>query len=163
TAIPKTLRPTTVSEGRKGRILVVDDNEDNRETLRRRLERHGHTVVAAANGQIALEQIRAGGFDLVLLDIMMPILDGYQALGRLKADPTTRDLPVLMVSALDEVSAVARCIELGAEDYLPKPFDPVLLRARIETCLEKKWLRDQELSYLRHVSELTDAAAAVET
>ncbi len=148
---------------RKGRILVVDDNEDNRETLRRRLERQGHTVVVAEDGRRALELVRTSAFDLVLLDVMMPVLDGYQVLEQLKGDAATHDLPVLMVSAQEDVRSVTRCIELGAEDYLPKPFDPLLLRARVDSCLEKKWLRDQELGYLRNVDNLTAAAAAVES
>jgi two-component system cell cycle response regulator len=101
-------------------------------------------------------------FDLLLLDIMMPEMNGYQVLQRLKSDPQLRDIPVIMISALDEIESVVRCIEMGAEDYLPKPFDPVLLRARIGACLEKKRLRDQEVEYLRNVDYVTAAAAAVE-
>jgi DNA-binding response OmpR family regulator len=106
--------------------------------------------------------VRAREFDLILLDIMMPEMSGYEMLGHLKADARLRDIPVIMISALDEVETVVRCIELGAEDYLPKPFDPVLLRARIGACLEKKRLRDQEIEYLRNVDRVTAAAAAVE-
>jgi signal transduction histidine kinase/CheY-like chemotaxis protein len=149
--------------GGTGRLLVVDDNEHNRDTLRRRLERQGHTVVVAENGRKALERIAEDCFDLVLLDIMMPDIDGYEVLRRLKADPALRDLPVLMTSALDDIRSVVRCIELGAEDYLPKPCDPVLLRARVQACLEQKSLRDQELQYLRSVAAVTEAAAAVES
>jgi DNA-binding response OmpR family regulator len=101
-------------------------------------------------------------FDLVLLDIMMPEMDGYQVLQRLKIDDAWRDIPVIMISALDEIDSVVRCIEMGAEDYMPKPFDPVLLRARISASLEKKRLRDQEVAYLRNVARVTAAAAAVE-
>jgi len=98
--------------------------------------------------------------DLILLDVMMPEMDGYEVLLKLKEG--WRDLPVIMISALDETESVVRCIERGAEDYLPKPFDPVLLRARIGACLEKKRLRDQEVSYLKDVGHVTHAAAAVE-
>jgi CheY-like chemotaxis protein len=144
------------------RVLVVDDVETNRDLLSRRLEREGHVVECAENGQRALETIRERSFDLVLLDVMMPEIDGYEVLGQLKDDPTTRDIPVIMISALDDMESVVRCIEAGAEDYLPKPFDPVLLRARINASLEKKRLRDHEIEYLRQVSRVTEAASAVE-
>ena len=128
-----------------GSILVVDDNVNNRDMLSRRLERKGHEVAQAANGRQALEMIKTNVFDLVLLDIMMPEMDGYQVLEHLKGDDTLRHVPVIMLSALDEVDSAVRCIELGAEDYLSKPFNPVLLRARIDASLEKKRLHDQEL------------------
>jgi two-component system, cell cycle response regulator len=134
----------------------------NRTLLARRLERLGHAVGQAANGREALALLAAEPFDLVLLDIMMPELDGYEVLRRLKAHERLRDIPVIVISALDELASAVRCIELGAEDYLPKPFDPVLLRARIGAGLEKKRLRDQEVAYLEHVARLTEAAAAVE-
>ena len=127
-----------------GSILVVDDNENNREMLSRRLLREGYKDVRlAVNGRQALEMLNAQKFDLVLLDIMMPEIDGYQVLETLKAHPTLRDIPVIMISALDEMESVIRCIELGAEDYLPKPFDATLLRARVGASLEKKALRDE--------------------
>jgi adenylate cyclase len=128
-----------------GTILVVDDNEGNREMLSRRLVRQGHGIVTAENGRRALDLLREHAVDLVLLDVMMPEMDGYEALKRMKADDALRHIPVLMISALDEMESVIRCIELGAEDYLPKPFNPVLLHARIGACLEKKRLRDQEV------------------
>jgi class 3 adenylate cyclase len=137
----------------RGAILVVDDNEDNRDMLARRLGRQGYEVRTAAGGRAALDALAEAPVDLVLLDVMMPDLDGYEVLRRLKADPARRDIPVLMISALDEMESVIRCIELGAEDYLPKPFDPVLLRARIGACLEKKRLHDQEV---RHLAELAE-------
>jgi signal transduction histidine kinase len=127
-----------------GRVLVVDDNDINRDMLMRRLERQGLTVKEAGDGSQALNILENGDFDLILLDIMMPVMDGYQVLAALKADTRWRDLPVIMLSALDELRSVARCIEMGADDYLPKPFDPILLRARIGACLEKKRLRDLE-------------------
>jgi class 3 adenylate cyclase len=134
-------------------ILVVDDNLENREMLGRRLARDGHRIRTAADGRAALAALETEPADLVLLDVMMPDLDGYGALQRLKADERLRDIPVLMISALDELDSVVRCIELGAEDYLPKPFDPVLLRARIGACLEKKRLRDREVRYQRELAE----------
>ncbi len=145
-----------------GRILVVDDNRINRMQLQRALEQQGHTVALAENGRQALEMARAGSYDLMLLDIIMPELDGYQVLEQLKQDQQLREIPVIVISALDEMESVIKCIALGAEDYLPKPFNPLLLRARLGACLEKKWMRDQELEYLHQVACLTDAASAVE-
>ena len=145
-----------------GDILVVDDNPMNRDTLTRYLERLGHAVMMAENGQEALEMLERHHFDLVLLDIMMPMMNGYQVLQRLKGDAVWRDIPVIMISALDETDSVVRCIEMGAEDYLPKPFDAVLLRARICASLDKKRLRDQEVEYLKNVAKITSAAVAVE-
>jgi CheY-like chemotaxis protein len=145
-------------------LLVVDDNEDNRYTLVQRLRRlHYTNVTTAVDGREALTQLQERDFDLVLLDVMMPQLNGYEVLERVRADERLRQVPVIMISAVDQVHSVVRCIELGAEDYLSKPFDPVLLRARIGACLEKKRLRDQEVRYLRAVARVTSAAAAVET
>ncbi|MGL4555785.1 MAG: response regulator [Gemmataceae bacterium] len=143
-------------------VLVVDDQETNRDLMCRRLEREGHAAVQAESGERALELLDGGRFDLVLLDLLMPGMSGYDVLARMKADPGMREVPVIVVSALDELSSVVRCIEMGAEDYLPKPFDPVLLRARVDACLEKKRLRDKELEYFRAVRHLEEAAAAVE-
>ncbi|MCH7622438.1 MAG: response regulator [Chloroflexi bacterium] len=134
-----------------GSLLVVDDNEMNRDMLSRRLERQGHTVAVAEGGRQALEMVRSEPFDLVLLDIMMPDVDGYQVLRGLKSDSTLRHIPVIMLSALDEMDSVVRCIQMGAEDHLSKPFDPVLLHARIGACLEKKRLRDQERLHLQQI------------
>jgi adenylate cyclase len=134
-------------------ILVVDDNQENRELLTRRLTREGHRVRTAAGGREAIELLYSEPVDLVLLDVMMPDLDGPSVLARLKQDPERRHIPVLMISALDETASVVRSIELGAEDYLPKPCDPVLLRARIGACLEKKRLRDQEARYAAELAE----------
>jgi class 3 adenylate cyclase/CheY-like chemotaxis protein len=133
-----------VKAGPQSHILVVDDNETNRDVLGRRLEREGYLVSSAENGRLALEMVRSTSYDLVLLDIMMPEIDGYQVLSQMKADPALCDIPVIMISALDQINSVVRCIETGAEDYLNKPFDPVLLRARIGACLEKKRLRDEQ-------------------
>jgi adenylate cyclase len=125
-------------------LLVVDDIEDNRYTLTRRLSREGYTnVTTAANGREALELLQEKPIDLVLLDIMMPEMNGYEVLERLKADPDLRHIPIIMISAVDEIESVIRCIELGAEDYLSKPFNPTLLRARVGASLERKRLHDQ--------------------
>lgn len=131
-----------------GIVLIVDDNEHNRDLLSRRLTRHGHTVAIAENGRRALEMLQAGKFDVVLLDIMMPEMNGYQVLEFVKRDVMLRHIPVIMISAVDDLESIVRCIELGAEDYLFKPFNPVLLKARIGASLEKKRLRDQEQAYV---------------
>lgn len=150
TISPALSRPTRIARSTDtGRILVVDDNESNRSMLARRLEREGHAVQLADNGKRALHMLRSQDFDLVLLDVMMPEMDGYQVLEQLHADDKFRGLPVIMISALDEIDTVVKSIELGAEDYLAKPFDPVILRARIGACLEKKRLRDRERAYVR--------------
>jgi class 3 adenylate cyclase/CheY-like chemotaxis protein len=133
-------------------ILVVDDNDDNRYALCRRLEREGYRgMETAANGREALERLAARPFDLVLLDIQMPELDGYEVLARMKADPVLRHVPVIMISAVSELDSVVRCIELGADDYLPKPFNGVILRARIGACLERKRLHDREAAHLEEI------------
>lgn len=130
------------------RILVVDDNEDNRFTLVRRLQRIGYKKLeTAVNGQNALTMLQTDPFDLVLLDIMMPEMDGYEVLERLKKDLQLRHIPVIMISAADQLESIVRCIELGAEDFLPKPFNATLLRARVSSSLEKKGLRDLEEAY----------------
>lgn len=131
-----------------GRILVVDDNASNRDLLLRRLSREGHAAIEAASGHAALEALSTEEADLVLLDLIMPDMNGLEVLGRLKADPRLREIPVIMISGLQDTDSVIRCIEAGAEDYLPKPFDPVLLRARIGASLERKRWRDRERHYL---------------
>jgi adenylate cyclase len=136
-----------------GRILVADDNEANRDLLCRRLERAGHSVVAADNGIRALELACARPFDLVLLDLMMPRLSGYEVLKRLRAAERTAHVPVIMISALDEMDSIVRCIEAGAEDYLPKPWNPVILQARVNACIEKKQLRDRDRQRLVQIED----------
>ena len=126
------------------RLLVVDDNKVNRLLLTRSLELQGHSVASAENGRVALEMLRRERFDLLLLDMEMPEMDGFQVLEQLVADLQLRDLPVIVTSSLEGIDNVVRCIELGAEDYLPKPVNPVLLKARIGASLEKKRLRDQQ-------------------
>lgn len=152
------------------KILIVDDHAENCAVLQRRLEREGHACESVLDGESALERLAVGGFDLVLLDIMMPGMDGREVLRRIKTDESLRHLPVIMVSALDHLASVVACIERGAEDYLPKPFDPVLLRARINASLERKRLRDAEQeafvalreSQEKLAAELAEAAAYVQ-
>jgi signal transduction histidine kinase len=127
-----------------GLLLVVDDDAANRDVLSRRLTRQGHEVTTASSGSEALQRMRETAFDLVLLDIMMPDMDGYEVLGHIKSDEHLQHIPVIMISALNELQSVVRCIEAGAEDYLSKPFNPILLKARIGACLEKKRGRDRE-------------------
>src|ERR1700750_2821290 len=133
------------------RVLVVDDDRVNRMLLRRSLEQDGHVVRTAENGREALDVLRDAPPHVVLLDIVMPELDGVAVLERLKADDGLNHLPVIMISAVDETESVLRCIEMGAEDYLPKPFDPVLLRARLNAGLAKKRLHDLEHERVRSV------------
>jgi adenylate cyclase len=132
-----------------GDLLVVDDNRVNRLLLGRALEQLGHAVTFAENGRAALEALRQRRVDLVLLDIEMPEMDGYQTLAAIAADPHLRDIPVVMMSSLEEVDSVARCIDMGAEDYLFKPVNPVLLKARVGSSLEKKRLRDRHRELIR--------------
>lgn len=136
---------------KKPTILVVDDTELNRDLLHRRLKKNGYHVALAVDGHDALSQLRGADFDLVLLDIMMPVMDGYQVLEAVKADQKLRHIPVIMITSLSEMDSVVRCIELGAEDYLPKPFNPVLLQARINACLERKRAHDTERHYQQRI------------
>src|SRR6478735_3551081 len=136
-------------DGGGARLLVVDDNKVNRLLLSRNLELLGHRVAAVENGRIALETLRREPFDLALLDIEMPEMDGFQVLEQIRADLALRDVPVIVTSSLEGIDNVVRCIELGAEDYLPKPVNPVLLKARIGASLEKKRLRDQQKALVR--------------
>ncbi len=131
------------------RLLVADDNKVNRLLLSRSLEMLGHRVASAENGRIALDMLRRESFDLLLLDMEMPEMTGFEVLEHLVADSQLRDLPVIVTSSLEGVAHVVRCIELGADDYLPKPVNPVLLRARINSSLEKKRLRDQQKELVR--------------
>ena len=150
--VMQSIRPIAITrtrdQGHSSRILVVDDMAANRELLSRRLSRDGHVVSMAGGGGSALQLLAAAKFDLVLLDLMMPDMNGFEVLLRLKNDPSVRHIPVIMISALDEIDSTVRCIEAGAEDYIPKPFDPVLLSARIEASLERKRLRDREQAFI---------------
>jgi sigma-B regulation protein RsbU (phosphoserine phosphatase) len=145
--------------GEGPRILVVDDNDDNRYTLTLYLDLEGYSKVETAqDGEEAIARLEVDGFDLVLLDVMMPKVDGYQVLTWIKGQARLRDLPVIMISALNEMSSVVRCIELGAVDYLPKPFNPTLLKARLGATLEKKRLRDEIDEHLARLEEELNAA-----
>ena len=132
-----------------GRILVVDDNRLNRVRLQHDLRQQGFEVQEAEDGQQALERLRDASYDVVLLDILMPVMDGYATLAEMKRDAALRDVPVIVISALDEIDSAVRCIEMGAEDYLTKPFNPTLLRARLGASLKEKRLRDLERAYLQ--------------
>ena len=149
----RSLEPLPASATAQGalhssRILVVDDNASNRDVLERRLTREGHQVACAANGAAALELVVRQEFDLILLDLIMPEMSGFEMLRRLKAAEHTNHIPVIVISALDDLDSAVRCIEAGAEDYLTKPFNPILLRARIGASLERKWLRDREEKFV---------------
>jgi class 3 adenylate cyclase len=142
---------TFMRSGKQGAILVVDDLEENRELLSRRLTRLGYSVQALENGKQALVAIARQAPDLILLDILMPEMDGFEVLRHLKADSLTQHIPVIMLSSADETETAVHCIELGADDFLPKPFSPTLLMARIESSLAKKHLRDRETEFLKHL------------
>ena len=156
-----TSRERMLASSRKkgGKILIADDDPANRDLLRRRLEFEGHHVIEAKNGLEVLALLADHTCDLVLLDIIMPEMDGFETLAKLKQESQLRELPVIMISALDRLRGVVRCIEMGAEDYLAKPFNRVLLRARIGASLEKKWLRDRER---RRTAELEQALRLLE-
>jgi adenylate cyclase len=141
-------------------VLVVDDDPVNRLMLSGSLERGGHQVTTAEDGSRALDLVRAGRFDVILLDVVMPGLDGYGVLEHLKADPDLRHIPVIMVTAVDDIDSAVRCIELGADDYLSKPIDPVLLGARINAGLNKKRLHDLEVEHFQEVARLNQQLEA---
>ncbi len=136
-----------------GNILVVDDIKTNRDLLQRRLSQDGHTVLTAENGRKALATLGDNSVDLVLLDLMMPDLNGFEVLERMKADPEQRNIPVIIISALEETDGAIRCIEQGAHDYLPKPFNPVLLRARIRSGLASKQWTDEEREQRKFIQD----------
>ena len=145
-----------------GRILVVDDGAMNRRVLTTALEREGHTTGQASDGREALAALGDGAYDVVLLDLVMPEMDGYATLEAIKADESLRHVPVIVISGVDELDSVVRCIEMGATDYLPKPFNAAVLHARVGASLAGKRLRDLELEYLEQVARVTDAASALE-
>jgi CheY-like chemotaxis protein len=145
-----------------GRALIVEDNKVNRMLLRRGLAEQGVDVIEAEDGRQALDALATEPVDLILLDLLMPVLDGYATLERIKADEALRHLPVIVITAVDDLESVVRCIELGATDYLPKPFNAQLLRARVNASLAGKRLRDLELEYLEQVGHVIRAAGAVE-
>jgi serine phosphatase RsbU (regulator of sigma subunit) len=145
-----------------GHILVVDDNEMNRDMLSRRLLRQGHTVDMAEDGREALGKLETGDYDLVLLDIMMPVMNGFELLERLRAAERFRHLPVVMISALDDADSVTRAIGMGADDHLPKPFNPQILRARVGASLARKRLRDREQMHARALEREIDIAREIQ-
>ena len=128
-------------------VLIVDDHDMNRDMLIRRMRPLGYDVDVACDGGEALEVLNKRAFDLVLLDVMMPVMDGFEVLKEMKASETLKNIPVIMITALDDAASAARCIDMGAEDYLTKPFNPTLLKARVGACLERKRMHDQESSY----------------
>lgn len=145
-----------------GSVLVVDDEAVNRLLLVRSLEQEGLRTATAADGLEALDLLRSRPFDLVLLDVVMPLADGFQVLAAMNEDASMRHIPVIVISSLEDMESVVRCIEMGAEDYLSKPFDPALLRARINAGLAKKRLLDLQREYLEQVDLVVEAAVAVE-
>jgi DNA-binding response OmpR family regulator len=146
-----------------GSILIIDDEEANRALLSRRLIRQGYSVLVAATGEAGLAIAARESVDVILLDVWLPSINGYEILARLKSDEASRETPVLVITAVDRPESVARCLALGADDYLPKPFDPVVLGVRVRSCLAKKRARDFDLAYLRGVARVTAAAVAVES
>jgi len=145
------------------KILIVDDEPFNVDYLEQELEESGYETLTAANGQEALEKVRSESPDLILLDMMMPVMDGFEVLSRLKMDPASRDIPVIVISADSNLRSVVRGIGLGAEDYLPKPFEPTLLNARISSSLEKKRLRDLQKLYLKSLERELEIAREIQS
>jgi serine phosphatase RsbU (regulator of sigma subunit) len=146
----------------RSRILIADDEPFNVDYLEQELEETGCEILTAADGQEALDRVQAAPPDLILLDMMMPVLDGFEVLTRLKTNPATRDIPVIVISAQSDLRSVVRGIQLGAEDYLPKPFEPILLRARVSSSLEKKRLRDLQQLYLKSLERELDIAREIQ-
>lgn len=144
------------------KILIVDDEPFNVEYLKQELEELNYDTIAAINGQDALDKVRSEVPDLVLLDIMMPVMDGFEVLSHLKADPAVHNIPVIVISADNNLQSVVKGIQMGAEDYLPKPFEPTLLYARISSCLEKKHLRDLQQLYLNSLEREMDIAREIQ-
>ncbi|MDA1219904.1 MAG: SpoIIE family protein phosphatase [Chloroflexi bacterium] len=157
---PPYLKPPTedstapASNRRSGMLLVVDDDGPIRDMLSHRLKDLGHIALGVSSGYEAMKIVKSASFDLILLDIMMPDMDGYQVLEQLKSDDSLRHIPVIMLTGLADVDNAARCIEMGAEDYLTKPVKPILLNARVDACLEKKQLRDQEVLHLQKIESI---------
>ena len=146
----------------KANILVVDDHKTNRIKMSMAVKKLGHSAEEAENGSVALEKLKSRSFDLVLLDIIMPEMNGYQVLESMKNATDLRNIPVIIISSETDMDSVVKGIEMGAEEYLPKTFDPVLLKARVGACLEKKHFRDQEVEFIRKVEHLQEIAAALE-
>ena len=143
-------------------ILIVDDEPFNRDYLEQELSDSEYELLSAVNGQEALEKMRSSSPDLVLLDIMMPIMDGFSVLDEAKSDSTIRDIPIIVISATSDLKSVVKGIQKGAEDYLPKPFEPTILHARISASLERKRLRDQEQLYLQSLENELNIARNIQ-
>lgn len=150
---PLTSAETIEENFSSGSLLLVDDKESNRDLLSRQLSRYGFNVAQAEGGEQALVMLQEQEYDLVLLDIIMPGMTGYEVLAHLKSDENLHHIPILMISALDEIDSVVRCIEMGAQDYLQKPFNPIILKAKITATLERKRLRDRERAYLAQLQQ----------
>src|SRR4030042_5626379 len=146
----------------KPKILIVDDEPFNVDYIEQELEDSDYDIISAGDGQEALDKVHSEAPDLVLLDIMMPIMDGFEVLSRLKANTETREIPVIVISASNDLKSVVRGIKLGAEDYLPKPFEPTLLTARISSSLEKKQLRDLQKLYLKSLERELDIGREIQ-
>jgi serine phosphatase RsbU (regulator of sigma subunit) len=146
----------------KPKILIVDDEPFNVDYIEQELEESDYQMIAAVNGKEALEKVESASPDLILLDIMMPVLNGFEVLSHLKANPSTRDIPVIVISASSDMRSIVHGIQLGAEDYLPKPFEPVLLHARISSSLEKKRLRDIQQLYLKGLERELDIGREIQ-
>lgn len=153
---------SALAAGDTGHVLVVDDNEMNRDVLSRRLLRQGHSVDIAVDGREALGMIEAGDYDLVLLDIMMPVMNGFELLERLRGEERFRHLPIVMISALDDADSITRAIGMGADDHLPKPFNPQILRARVGASLARKRLHDREQMHARALEREIDIARDIQ-
>lgn len=153
-AVPAGQASAKHASGESSRVLVADDNRMNRIKLARHLEQQGCSVSIAENGEQALEIMQSQPIELLLLDILMPVMDGYQVLETMKGDPDLRDIPVIVISAVEEMDSVVRCIKMGAEDHLPKDYDPVLLNARIGASLEKRRLRNEVVEQLDFIRDI---------
>lgn len=147
---PEPAGAAPVPAGESGSVLIIEDDPMNRDILERHLTRQGYQVLQAKGGRQALEMLAAARVDVVLLDLLMPEMDGYEILGRLKSDAELSEIPVIVLSAIDDLESVVRCIEIGAEDYIQKPFNPVLLNARVNGCISRKRLRDHEVRALQN-------------
>jgi serine phosphatase RsbU (regulator of sigma subunit) len=161
-AAPRARAEAAAASGTRGCVLVVDDDENNRDMLSRQVAREGYQVQLASGGREALRLLDTERIDLVLLDVMMPEMDGYAVLQRMQSLAPRVHIPVIMISALDDMDTVIRCIELGAEDYLLKPFDAVLLRARMDACLEKKRLRDEVDRHVQRIERELGLARSIQ-
>ncbi len=143
-------------------ILIVDDNPTNRDLLSRQVKAQGYQVATASDGKQAIEIIQTGAYDLILLDIIMPEINGYEVLKWIRAG-SWRHIPTIMISAVDQIDSVVKCIEMGAADYLTKPFNSILLKARLGACLEQKRLRDRESSYLEQLAKANGKISKLNT